>query len=142
MSETPHPAAVDPVFEREWTVRFSDSDPFEIAHYPRIIDAIHHTADEYVESIGWPLWTMIDEYGIGLPIVDVSAQFHRPIHVGDTVRIGLVPELGDSSVRFKYAGTLDGETLFTAYEQRVCVEVGEDRSVPLPPELRDALTAE
>jgi 4-hydroxybenzoyl-CoA thioesterase len=141
MDESQHPAMTDPAFEREWTVRFADADPFEIAYYPRILQAMHGTADEYLESIGWPLWTMIDD-GIGLPVVDVGAQFHRPSRMGDTVTIGLTADLGDTSVRFEYAGSRDGEALFTGYEQRVCAEVGGGQSVSLPDGLREALTPE
>ncbi|RQG94265.1 acyl-CoA thioesterase [Natrarchaeobius chitinivorans] len=142
MTDGDHPAVEDPVFERQWTVRFSDSDPFEIAHYPRIIDALHQTADEYVESIGWPFWTMTDEHGIGLPIVDVGARFHQPVRAGDVVTIGMTATVGDSSVRFEYAGTVDGELAFTGYEQRVCVEVGGESSIPVPDGLREALMAD
>lgn len=140
MDETEDVVAEEaPTYERAWTVRFADTDPFGIAHYPRIVDAIHHTADEYVESIGYPFWRLTGEEGVGLPIVDVGAQFHRPLEAGDVVTIELTPQLGESSVRFEYDATIEGQPAFTAYEQRVCVEVGGDEGIAVPGWLRDAM---
>lgn len=141
MDETDEFAADgDPAYEREWTVRFADTDPFGIAHYPRIVDAVHHTADEYLESIGYPFWRLTGTEGIGLPIVDVGAQFRRPLDAGDVVTIGLTPRVGETSVRFEYDGSIGDELAFTAYEQRVCVKVGGDEGVSVPEWLRDAMT--
>ena len=47
--------------------------------------------------------------------------------------------LGESSVRFSYEGTVDGERAFTAFERRVYVADGEP--TPMPDDLRAALAA-
>ena len=54
-------------YSRTWTVRFSDTDPFGIAHYPRIVDALHETSDMFMEEIGFPFWEISQEEGFGLP---------------------------------------------------------------------------
>lgn len=127
------------MFTREWKVRFSDVDVFGIAHYPRIIDAIHETADMFMEEIGWPFWVLTEEHKLGLPIVEVGVEFDRPVRHGDSVTIELIPEVGDSSVRFEYTAKIDDEEVFTAFEQRVCLPMGGEKSVPLPDGLREAL---
>jgi 4-hydroxybenzoyl-CoA thioesterase len=125
-------------FERVWTVRFSDADPFGIAHYPRIVDALHETSDVFVEELGFPYWEMATEHGFGLPLVEVDLTFSAPVEAGDQVVIRLTPELGTSSVRFDYVATRGGEEAFSGYEQRVCAQRGGG-SMPIPDDLRAAL---
>lgn len=128
------------VYSRKWTVRFADTDPFGIAHYPRIIEALHETADEYMESIGHPFWEIQESFGVGLPIVTVEANFTAMLEAGDVVTIELDPDLGDSSVRFDYVGTVNGKQHFDGYEQRVCVATESKGSISLPEPLRKAMT--
>ena len=127
------------MFTRDWTVRFSDADPFGIAYYPRIVEEVHDTADRFLADLGWPLWELPAEHGIGLPIVEVGSTFHRPLRAGDVVTISLRPDVSTRSVRFEYTGRVDGEEAFAAFEQRVCVEVDGDEAVPIPDELHAAL---
>ena len=129
------------MYEHEWTVRFADSDPFRIAHYPDIVVAIHDVSDRFMEAIGFPFWEITTgEGGYGLPIVEFHAEFARPVRAGDTVTIGLTPDLGDRSVRFDYeARAADGSVAFTAYEQRACVPVDGDGAMALPDDLREAM---
>ena len=126
-------------FTRTWTVRFSDTDPFGIAHYPRMIDAVHETSDMFMEEIGWPFWELTEEHGVGLPLVSMDFDFEGQVAGGDEVEIELTPDVGDSSVRFEYRATHDGEIVFSGTEFRVCVPVDGDSGVPIPDGLRDAL---
>jgi 4-hydroxybenzoyl-CoA thioesterase len=127
------------MYERDWTVRFSDTDRFGIAFYPEIIEEVHDTADRFMADIGWPLWELPGDHDIGLPIVEVGSEFHEMLHSGDVVTIELDPDVSDRSVRFQYTGRVDGTEAFSAFEQRVCVEVGGDEAVPIPADLRAAL---
>lgn len=127
------------MYERVWTVRFSDTDPHGIAHYPRIVDAVHETADMFMEEIGWPFWRTHGEAGFGLPIAEANFAFERPLSGGDRVTVGLTPALGDRSVRFEYAARRDDEPVFTAFEQRVCVAMGDDSTTRIPDGLREAM---
>lgn len=124
----------------DWKVRFGDADPFRIAHYPRIIDAIHEVSDRFMDDIGYPYWRYDDEHGFGLPIIEVNAEFSTPLHAGDVVTIALTPSLGTRSVRFDYEGTLeDGTTAFTAFEQRACVPIDGENAMELPEGVRTAM---
>jgi 4-hydroxybenzoyl-CoA thioesterase len=127
------------MYERVWTVRFSDTDPFGIAHYPRIVDAVHETSDMFVEELGWPYWEMATEGGFGLPLVETSFEFDAPVEAGDRVRIGLTPRLSTRSVRFEYVARADDAVAFSGYEQRVCVDKDSGDARPLPDDLRAAM---
>jgi len=126
-------------FERTWTVRFSDTDPFGIAHYPRIVDAVHETSDIFMQEVGFPFWELSLEHDLGLPIVEVDLEFRSSVRAGDEVLVTLQTDLGESSVRFDYEGAVNGETAFFGFEQRVCVPPGSDQSVAIPDDLRAAL---
>jgi 4-hydroxybenzoyl-CoA thioesterase len=127
------------MYERVWTVRFADTDPHGIAHYPRIVEAVHETADVFMEEIGWPFWRTHGEEGFGLPIVEANFEFRRPLAGGDRVAVGLTPQLGDRSVRFTYEARADDEVAFTAFEQRVCQATGAEGAMALPDGLREAM---
>ncbi|WP_435181114.1 acyl-CoA thioesterase [Halorussus sp. AFM4] len=127
------------MYERVWTVRFSDTDPFGIAHYPRIVDAIHETSDMFMQEIGFPFWEISRKHGYGLPLVEMDFEFESPVEAGDEVTIGLTPTLGDRSVRFDYEARCDGEVAFSGYEQRVCARTGGEGAVEIPDDLRAAM---
>ena len=126
-------------YDRTWTVRFADADPFGIAHYPRIVEALHETADAFMDDIGHPFWEL-PERGYGLPVAEVDVEFHQPVEPGDRVAIAVAPDVSDRSVRFDFEATVDGEAVFEGYEQRVCVPADGGGSRELPADLRDALT--
>ena len=127
------------MFEREWTVRFSDTDPFGIAHYPRIVDAIHETSDMFMEDIGYPYWELIAD-DAGLPIIEVDVSFANPVRAGDDVSIRLTTDLGQRSVRFNYTAECDGQEAFSGFEQRAYVSKGGSSAIEIPDGLRAALT--
>lgn len=129
-------------FTRTWTVRFSDTDPFGIAHYPRMIDAVHETSDMFMEEIGWPYWELHEEHELGLPLVAMDFDFQGQIEGGDKVEIEVGATVGDSSVQFDYRATHEDDVVFSGTEHRVCVPVDGDRSVTVPDELREDLEAD
>lgn len=126
-------------FTRTWTVRFSDTDPFGIAHYPRMIDAVHESSDMLMESIGWPFWELSQNEGVGLPLVSMDFDFKGQVEAGDDVEIEVTPTVGETSVQFDYTATHDGEVVFDGTEHRVCVPVGGDSGVDLPDGLQNSL---
>lgn len=126
-------------FTRTWTVRFSDTDPFGIAHYPRMIDAVHESSDMLMESIGWPFWELSQNEGFGLPLVSMDFDFKGQVEAGDDVEIEVTPTVGETSVQFDYTATHDGEVVFDGTEHRVCVPVGGDSGIELPDDLRKSL---
>lgn len=129
------------MYEREWTARFAHTDMFKNVFYPRLFELIHDTADRYLSEIDYPFWRLTDEFGVGFPIVEANAEFSSPIHAGDTVTVRMTHEIGESSLRFDFtASHEDGREAFTAFEQRVCVPVDGDGAVPIPDQVRTALT--
>jgi len=142
------------MYERVWTVRFSDADMFGIAFYPQIVDAIHETSDMFMEEIGYPYWEIAgdgegdsgaDGYdggggaAFGFPLVEFNVEFERPVEAGDEVTIELTPDLGTRSLRFDFVGRRNGAVTFRSYEQRACVAKGADSAMEIPVDVRAAL---
>ena len=128
------------MYVREWTARFGDVDMFQIGFYPRLMGEVRRTSERFMESLGHPFRELIDERELGLPIVEAGIEFESPITAGDTVQLELTPRLGETSVRFDVVALHeDGEVAFTAFEQRVCLPVHADETVPLPADVRSAL---
>lgn len=125
-------------FTRTWEVRFSDTDPFGIAHYPRIVDAVHETSDMLMEDIGFPFWELAHEDGYGLPLVQMDFEFEAPMNAGDKVEIEITPSLGTKGVRFDYEARCNGTVTFSGYEQRVCANHGGKGAIEIPDDLREA----
>lgn len=115
---------------------------FQYVFYPELARVVHDTSDGYLSDIGYSYGVLQNEFGVGLPIVEIGAEFDRPIRIDDTVEITLEPTLGESSLRFDYrANHEDGTRAFTAFEQRACVRLGESESTSLPDDLRRAIEA-
>ena len=125
------------MYERTWTVRFSDTDPHGIAHYPRIVDALHETSDMFMQEIGFPFWELTGDYDFGFPLVDMGFEFEAPLNAGDEVRITLTPDPSTRAVRFEYEAYVGDTLAFSGYEQRVCAETGGGGAVEIPDEIRE-----
>ncbi|MGQ4556033.1 thioesterase family protein [Halobellus sp. GM3] len=128
------------MYERIWTVRFSDTDPHGIAHYPRIVDALHETSDMFMQEIGFPFWELAGERNFGLPLVDMKFEFEAPLHAGDEVRVTLTPDPSDRAVRFEYEAWVGDTLAFSGYEQRVCAET-DGGAIEIPDDVREGFEA-
>lgn len=127
-------------FVYEWAVRFSDADPFGIAHYGNIVSGINDASDEFMAEIGHTWSALATEHDAGFPIVEVHVEFESPVRADDVVTIEVRPSLGNRSARFEYVGRhQDGSMAFTAYEQRAFVYKEDDSASEIPEWLRDAM---
>ncbi|MEF8814775.1 MAG: acyl-CoA thioesterase [Halovenus sp.] len=128
------------MYSRELTVRFGDVDMFQIGFYPRLMSEVRRTTERFMESLGFPFRELINDRGVGLPIVEAGIEFESPVVVGDTLTIAVTPELGETSLRLEIEATkADGTRAFSAFEQRVCLPVDGDETVPIPADVRHAL---
>ena len=128
------------MFERIWTVRFSDTDPFGIAHYPRIVDAIHETSDMFMQELGFPFWELAADHDTGFPLVEMDFEFENPVEAGDDVLIALEPDPSTRSVRFDYEAHVGDTPVFSGYEQRVYAAM-DGGATGIPQEIREGFVA-
>lgn len=123
-------------YSYDWKIRFGEVDRAGIVYYPVLFLQLHHAVEDLFEDAGFPLHELHDAQ-MGMPIVHAEADYYRPMTYGNTVRIDVVPEMGDSSVTFQLTGSLDGERTFEAQEKHVFVDMETFESTPIPDDLRD-----
>jgi len=124
-------------FKTEILVRFGDLDAAGIAYYPRLVNFLHETFEDFFAGhVGRPYPEVFRE-GLGFPTVKVEMEFLSPVHYGDRVEVSLVVErLGRSSVQMRYAGAVAGRPVFRARNVAVVVDLKTFRPVTLPDWLR------
>ncbi len=124
-------------------VRFHDIDRAGIVYYPRFFDYIHRTFEDFCgDEVGVPHHKVIDELGIGFPVVRIETDFHHPLKHGDEISVELTClRLGKSSVTLRYRIFRPGvaEPAAVAEITTVCVDMSDIHAVPLPDRLRAAL---
>jgi 1,4-dihydroxy-2-naphthoyl-CoA hydrolase len=88
------------------TVRFGETDAAGVMHFHQVLRWCHEAYEESLERFGLPaaevfprpLWP--GDQGapatVALPIVHCSADYHRPLRVGDPLAIALEPNQLDA----------------------------------------------
>tara|TARA_B110000438_G_C15662982_1_gene584798 strand:- start:431 stop:844 length:414 start_codon:yes stop_codon:yes gene_type:complete len=113
-----------------------------IVYYPVYWDLAHRFFEQFWEencSINYP--KMIQELGIGFPVVKNECDFLAPLRYGDTVNCKLwISEIGTKSCTWKYAYTnQDNMELWNATVVTVCANLNTLESIAIPQKLYDAL---
>ncbi|MFB6304258.1 MAG: acyl-CoA thioesterase [Haloferacaceae archaeon] len=73
-------------------------------------------------------------------LVSLELEFHAPIELGETVRVGLaIPDLGERSIPMEYA--VHGDDGLAATGETVQVPVDDDGARPVPDRWRERIVA-
>ena len=120
------------------TVRFGETDAAGVMHFHHLLRWCHEAYEESLERFGiapaqiFPSPSM----AIGapaLPIVHGSADFHRPLCVGDPLAIALRPELVDPGCfDVQYTFTRSGEAVARGLTRHRAISPEDRRRCPLP----------
>lgn len=95
-------------FEHQTTVLFSQVDAVGIAFFGRIFEMCHETLEAMLVAGGLPLHKILEGGDWAMPLVHASADFKRPMRLGDRITIRMeLEELSGGSLTFAY--TLLGE---------------------------------
>jgi acyl-CoA thioesterase FadM len=118
-------------------VRFGDLDAAGIAYYPRLVNFLHESFEDFFAGhVGKP-YPEVFRGGLGFPTVKVEMEFLSPVHYGDHVDVLVrVERVGRSSVGMRYTGSVAGRPVFDARNRAVVVDLKSFRPVPLPGWLR------
>jgi 4-hydroxybenzoyl-CoA thioesterase len=130
------------MFTTSILVRFGDLDPAGIAYYPRLVNFLHESFEDFfVGHVGRPYPEVYRE-GIGFPTVKVEMEFLSPVHYGDQVAIRVtVEKVGRSSVQIRYEASVDGHPVFRARNVAVVVDMRTFKPMALPAWLRERFAA-
>jgi len=127
-------------------IEWGDCDPAGITFYPNYFRWFDQGAWRLFEAAGFYPGDLIRDRGMYIPLVDASAQFRRPGNLGDDLlQESWVVEWREKMFVVKHVVRCEGETLLEGSELRACVikDPGDPRrfrSLPVPPEIRAALS--
>lgn len=128
-----------PIFSHRLDVRFRDCDPMGHAN-----NAVYLTYLEQARLMHWrSLWDFGRRADVpGVILARAEIDFHRPARYGDTleIRIGLAG-IGRTSFTYDYEVVDDsGGLVATAKSVMVMYDYAAEKPVPVPDEIRAALT--
>lgn len=128
-------------FHATLPLRFAHCDPAGIAYYPRLFELCDAVIEDWTAAvIGVDRRTMHLDLGLGLPMVDLRADFTAMSRLGDPLDFALaVQAVGGSSVDFGIEVHCRAERRFGVQYRQVLVRFETGRAEPWPDEWRTRL---
>lgn len=131
------------------TVRFGDTDAAGVMHFHQLLRWCHEAYEESLERFGIaaaevfprPVWDGEGESGDGaeaspavaLPIVHCSADYLRPLRVGDPLSIALEPKRLDPGLfEVSYSFRNDGALVARGLTRHLAIRTADRRRCGLP----------
>lgn len=130
-------------FKRIHRVRFSETDYAGIMFYPRYIEALNDTIEDWFREVAdCRFEELLDIHNIGSPLISLSTKFVNPNRLGDVIEFCVrIDKLGRSSIRFLVESYCDTEVRARSTLTHVCVKRNISKSTPWPTEVREKLVA-
>lgn len=130
------------MFSFQTTVKLHNTDSAGLLFFAHQFKMAHDAYESWLDSIGLGFAKLFAERDFLLPIVHAEADFKTALAVGDRLTIELsVEEIGNSSFTLAYdIRTADDVVAGTAKTVHVCLDKVNRGSMPLPDDLRDALS--
>ncbi|MBU0554989.1 MAG: acyl-CoA thioesterase [Alphaproteobacteria bacterium] len=128
-------------FETTTPVRFAHIDGAGIVFYPRYFEMLNAAVEDwFAQQLGADFRSMHLDRGIGVPTVQLSAEFLAPSMLGEELTIRLAPErIGRSSCTFTIVFVGDGRERLRVNGTLVCMDLKTQTSVPWPADIRERM---
>jgi 4-hydroxybenzoyl-CoA thioesterase len=129
------------MFSVTYPLRFAHCDPAGIAYYPRYFELCDAAIEDWTaEVLGVSRREMHLEMGLGLPTVDLKANFTAMSRLGDLLDISVsVERVGRSSVDLALHVSSGGEPRFAVRYTQVLTSLTESRAMPWPNDMLQRL---
>ena len=130
-----------PVFEHSLTVPFQDIDAAGVVFYAHLFRYAHEAYEHFMQQIGCSLQALLAEDSYLLPLVHAEADYCRPLHHADRLKIELrLTRLGQTSFTLGYRVLAEDQTEHASLETvHVALDRTTQRPLSLPDSLREAL---
>ena len=133
-------------FSTQKSVRFHHCDPAGIVFYPQFFYLLHEVQEDFFSHIGFPEYGLI-ESGVGVPIVDLKAQFLGMCRYGDQLEMSLeLTRIGATSIGMQYEIHGRGKTpgaasalKLKAHGVVVYSDLSRGKAIEIPEALRSAM---
>jgi 4-hydroxybenzoyl-CoA thioesterase len=130
-------------FCREELVRFQHCDPAGIVFYPRYIEMINATVEDwFAQVIGITFADIHITQSVAMPIVALNVEFNSPAKLGDMLRFDIaVLNLGRTSINLVVSARRDMHQILKATLTLVFVSKSDHRPRPWPDDYRRRIGA-
>ena len=133
----------------EERVRWGDVDAAGIIFYGSYIRFFEIGETELFRAVGLPYGKVFDELNIWLPRVHLECDFHRAAQMDDLLQVSVyVGKIGRTSLRLNFEvrkknedGVIEEDLMATAHFVLVSTDRENLKPLPVPEELRHALTS-
>lgn len=124
-------------FSEHLVVRLPHTDAAGVIFYAKIFEIEEELFERWLELGGFSVGAMIDRRLAPTPIVHCTADFRRPVRVGDrlTARMAGI-DIGRSGYTLAWVFLVDGELAMSAKVKRVAIDPEAGEAVDLPEQFR------
>ncbi len=131
------------MFEKPIRIRFSHCDPAGIVFYPQYLIMLNGVLEDwFTEGLGIAYDDLLGARRVGTPTLRLECDFKAVSRMGDIVSLGLsVERMGQSSLILNYVCQCQGEVRFLARQVLVFTDLNTHRSMPIPEDVRVAISA-
>lgn len=123
-------------FSYQRTVHFADTDAAGVVFFANFPAICHEAYEEALAAAGINLSEFFRENAVVIPIAKCEAEYRRPLHCGDRVRVSMQPKaLSDNSFEIQFEVTRLGQPEKSAARVRtehVCIDSKTRARKPLP----------
>lgn len=130
------------MFERSELVRFHHCDPAGIVFYPRYVEMINATVEDwFADRVGIPFAEIHVARNVAIPVVSLSIEFSAPSRLGEVLSFGLIVQrLGSSSVTLEIRAHCEEEVRLAAKLTLVFIDKADMRPKPWPDDFKAGMS--
>lgn len=130
------------MFRRTELIRFQHCDPAGIVFYPRYVEMINATVEDWFDHIGISFAEIHGPMEAAIPAVSLHVDFKSPARIGDILTFSLaVARLGTTSVALDIEAMDGTESRFTSRITLVHIAKSDYRPSAWPERFRNAMLA-
>lgn len=129
------------MFRHQELVRFQHCDPAGIVFYPRYVEMINATVEDWFsEAVGMDFAKIHGELNSAIPVAALEIEFKAPSRLGEILEFELTVErVGTSSIQLSVQGSTPDEAKLKARLTLVHIRKEDYRSRPWTEEMRSRL---
>jgi acyl-CoA thioesterase FadM len=125
------------------TIRFSHCDPAGIVYFASHFDILNNVIEDwFVEALGIDYYHVVGNRRVGLGYVHAACDFVAPARMGERLVYGITVErIGNKSIPLRITATRAATKILGASLVIVTTDLDRGTSVPVPDDIRSAVTA-
>jgi 4-hydroxybenzoyl-CoA thioesterase len=124
-------------------IRFSHCDPASIVYFASHFDILNGVMEDwFIEALGIDYHHVVGVRRVGLGYAHASCDFAAPARMGDRLAYAVgIERIGNKSITVRIIATRESTKVLVASLVIVTTDLDRGVSVPVPDDIRAALTA-